>query len=470
MISYQMAQPTIPTTNFDTVLGFVQSNSDRWTKYTPKALSRKMGQVFTPTAMAKQLVTLLPESGALVRETIGDPGCGTGILSLVLAAHLTNEQIHIGEALGFETDARLHQDWQQAWDLFREQAHLPIQDRLLEDFTAHAEQLLSSGEIPGTEKPSYITTNPPFIKVAKSHPLSKTLTKHGIPVPNMYAAFVVLACCWLKDDGHLLAVLPRSFASGVYFKAFRHWLGAQAGMSVEHVVLYKSRSCFKNVLQENLLIYLKKSGTQSPRVRISVADTPLAKPEYDLIMPADSIISDDGWMLPRCGDDIDLINNNRRRAHNLEELGIQMSSGKLELHRLKGSELSKAIYARDFDKHGNWTWAETKKPRTVLVSSRQVLHLPEKGGYIALKRISSNDGDKPQRIFPVWLCRDTVKATSVTLDNHIQYLHKQGKPFDELEGKRLENYLRSEEVQAVVRAVSGTTQINRSDLEKVKFD
>jgi adenine-specific DNA-methyltransferase len=103
------------------------------------------------------------------------------------------------------------------------------------------------------------------------------------------------------------------------------------------------------------------------------------------------------------------------------------------------------------------------------MTPRQVLDLPESGCYIGLKRISSNDGLNPQRLFPVILSRETTGLKQIGLDNHVQYLHKNGEPLTNDEANFLFNSLKSEELNAIVRTTGGTTQINQTELAKLRF-
>ncbi|MEZ8029264.1 Eco57I restriction-modification methylase domain-containing protein [Enterovibrio norvegicus] len=239
-MDFTEAFPTSAKSNFDDLLSRVQSNSEHWSEHTSAAQRRRSGQVFTPIAMARQLAALYPMSGDSHRN-LSDPGCGTGILSIAIAARLQERQDTSLNVVGFDTDTRLASDWLSAWDEFRDISNAPCRDSLFQCFLQHADDILS-GTCLGKPRPSIITLNPPYKKLARNSNLWKLLNSKGVPVPNMYCAFTVLAGEWLADDGDLLAILPRSFASGVYFKSFRQWI--RNAFSVEHVVLYRSRSCF----------------------------------------------------------------------------------------------------------------------------------------------------------------------------------------------------------------------------------
>ena len=251
-MQYQLTETSICSSDFDSLLNTIDSNSDYWRLNTSDKEKKRRGQHFTPLSMAVQL-SVMSQPKLMSNVSIADPGAGTGILSTALACKLKSEKIaETISFLGFETDSRLHDDLLSAWSFFTAQSGVENDINLNEDFTAVAAQLLATGEIEGLQKPSYITTNPPYNKLLSTSPLAKMLKDFGVPVSNLYAAFVILATEWLEDDGQLLAVLPRSFCSGIYFKKFRKYLMEK--LSIEHITLYKSRSCFKNVLQENILI------------------------------------------------------------------------------------------------------------------------------------------------------------------------------------------------------------------------
>jgi predicted RNA methylase len=468
MLNYELDFATPPATGFDSVIERIERRNAYWSSQTSCAKKKTLGQVFTPTMLAKQLVGLIPDTVIPTHEkVIGDPGAGLGILSSCLAAHCYQQAPSPIEVLGFEIDERLKEDYQSAWAFFREQAKHPVNGRWLGDFTSNVEQLMTTGEwAGGEEKPKFVISNPPYQKLSSKSELAMTLSQFNVKVPNQYAAFVVLASQWLQEDGHLLVVLPRSFCSGQYFRSFRQWL--IQNMSLEHAVLYRDRSCFKNVLQETGLFYFKKAS-QSSRVRVTVAEDPDSKPEFDLILPSSEILSEESWCFPRCAQDVELIVRNRRRERTLASMGLTLSTGKLELNRLHGEFETTAIYSKDFSKEGEWTWAEHAKPRTVPVSKRQLLSLPEEGGYVVLKRITANQGVAPQRLLPAFLSRETVKQDVVTVDNHVQVLHRDWKALSKEEGTKLIEFMRSEEAQAVIRAVSGTTQVNVGDLNQLRF-
>ena len=61
------------------------------------------------------------------------------------------------------------------------------------------------------------------------------LSSIGIEATNLYAAFVALSLRLLRPGGQLVAITPRSFCNGPYFKAFHSDLLAFAALRRIHV-------------------------------------------------------------------------------------------------------------------------------------------------------------------------------------------------------------------------------------------
>src|SRR5207244_3867717 len=94
----------------------------------------------------------------------------------------------------------------------------------------------------------------------------------GIETSNLYTGFLALAAKLLSDNGELVAITPRSFCNGPYFKPFR--LQFLSVMSLRRLHLLDSRSeafCEDNVLQENVIVHAVKSTEKPSRVVVSMS-------------------------------------------------------------------------------------------------------------------------------------------------------------------------------------------------------
>ena len=106
----------------------------------------------------------------------------------------------------------------------------------------------------------YVVMNPSLPQGPRPNRWSRRLVETlGVGITNLYTAFLALAVRLLKDGGQLVAITPRSFANGPYFKTFRRDFLSQ--MSFRRVHLYDSRdSAFSeaDVLQENVVFHAVK--------------------------------------------------------------------------------------------------------------------------------------------------------------------------------------------------------------------
>ena len=114
-------------------------------------------------------------------------------------------------------------------------------------------------------KYSHAILNPPYRKIRSDSGYRTALRTIGIETVNMYSAFVALAVSLLDaTHGQLVAIIPRSFCNGPYYRPFREYVLSRAQLS--HVHLFNSRDmAFKDddVLQENVIVKLRSGYDQA---------------------------------------------------------------------------------------------------------------------------------------------------------------------------------------------------------------
>src|SRR5205085_3147411 len=118
---------------------------------------------------------------------------------------------------------------------------------------------------------SHAILNPPYKKISSDSEHRALLRAVGLETVNLYTAFLGLAIELMAEGGEIVAIVPRSFCNGLYYKPFREWMLEKS--SVEHIHLFHSRtSAFTDdeVLQENVIIKLVRGKKQS-RVTISTS-------------------------------------------------------------------------------------------------------------------------------------------------------------------------------------------------------
>ena len=104
-----------------------------------------------------------------------------------------------------------------------------------------------------------VISNPPYFKIGKNDPRAVAWAPVVHGQPNIYALFMAISAELLAPFGELVYIVPRSFASGPYFRRFREIFFRRVAPKSVH--LFESRKdVFKDqsVLQENIVITARR--------------------------------------------------------------------------------------------------------------------------------------------------------------------------------------------------------------------
>ena len=103
---------------------------------------------------------------------------------------------------------------------------------------------------------THVILNPPYKKINGETQTRRILNSAGIETSNLYAAFVWLAACLTRPGGEIVAITPRSFCNGPYFRRFRKALLSL--VDLRHIHTFESRKeafADDSVLQENVIFH-----------------------------------------------------------------------------------------------------------------------------------------------------------------------------------------------------------------------
>ncbi|MGH2731419.1 MAG: Eco57I restriction-modification methylase domain-containing protein [Actinomycetota bacterium] len=225
----------------------------------------KLRQFFTPAPVACLLASMFdPPTGS---SRILDAGAGVGSLTAALVAQAAKDRwsgrleidaVEIDPALRDPLGATL-EDCECTLGVDATTEHREC------DFIEWAcDQLQLNFFESMADSYDVAILNPPYRKLATRSRERLRLLNVGIEVTNLYAAFVALAARLLAPGGQLVAITPRSFCNGPYFRAFRRNLLAETSLRRIHV--FESRDlAFRDsaVLQENVILSTVKGGDRS---------------------------------------------------------------------------------------------------------------------------------------------------------------------------------------------------------------
>jgi adenine-specific DNA-methyltransferase len=184
-----------------------------------------LGQFFTPLATARLMASMfgpVPEEVALL-----DAGAGIGSLTASWVAEVCrrSDRPKRIRVTTYEIDRRLLPYLRETLGLCRIAAQsvgVALESRVLDhDFIEAAADSLTDGLFAGSgERYDAAILNPPYRKLAVRSRERQILRAAGMDASNAYAAFVSLSAGLLRGGGQMVAITPRSFCNGPYFRLF----------------------------------------------------------------------------------------------------------------------------------------------------------------------------------------------------------------------------------------------------------
>mgnify|MGYP001571543379 CR=1 FL=1 len=452
----------------------------------------QLGQFMTPTAIADFMASLFTHWPKNVR--LLDPGAGVGSLTesfteRFLASAPTGASLDVH---CYEIEALLQE---YLLDHLREietrcnsQNHPFTSTIHNRDFIAEASFEIGMG----APRFTHAILNPPYKKISTDSAHRKMLRQVGIETVNLYTAFLGLAVAMLEEGGEILAIVPRSFCNGPYYRPFRAFLLERATLT--HIHVFESRtSAFKDdeVLQENIIVRLVRGAPQGA-VMVSLSG-PRRGPQAKDGLVADSISHDQSFSdhttreipfaeIVKPGDTERFIHVPTELvvdfgplfSHTLEDLELQVSTGPVVDFRLKEHWLAEPkgqcvplLYTHHF-RGGQFTWPmEHKKPNALCLNDDTRKWLMPRGCYVLTKRFSAKE--ERRRVVAYVIEPKQLEHEHYGFENHLNVFHhnKQGLPADLARGLGL--FLNSTIVDRYFRNFSGHTQVNATDLRSMRY-
>jgi len=462
----------------------IRANSD----IDPKVRSA-LGQFFTASPICLYMVSLFNQITDDVK--LLDPGCGPGSLTASFVDEaLRRKSIHALRIDAFDIEERIKPYINETLNLCKNKAS--EQAVKLEGKFRQEDFIISNSGNFGlfSKKNDYthVIMNPPYKKINSISNHRKALSSAGIETVNLYTGFVALAIKNLRLGGELVAIIPRSFCNGLYYKEFRKLLLNET--AIQHIHVFDSRSnAFSqdDVLQENIIIHLIKGVKQGDIVITSSpsADFKLlegsgniaATDETTRVAPFEEIVnSNDAQNF------IHIVANERDQrvvdklsCFNtlLDELNLQVSTGPIVSFRLKDDlreniEKGAVPLVSPVHLNGHVQWPkDSKKPNAIVLSSQSKKWLwVNSGNFVIVKRFSSKEEKK--RIVAT-LYDGSLSFDQIGFDNKLNVFHFKKQGFDKEIAVGLFVYLNSTLLDKSYRLFGGHTQVNATDLRTIWY-
>lgn len=436
-----------------------------------------LGQFMTPLTVARFMAAMFPDSDAQLC-TLLDAGAGMGALSCAFLDRWADP--HGGFAfqkvnlVAYEIDEALRGYLAQALSRYAER--LALVGRISDaDFieAAAVEHLQSRLRF------THAILNPPYKKINSSSQHRLILRRAGIETVNLYSPFVALSLALMETGGQLVAIVPRSFSNGPYYRPFRQYLLANA--SIRQIHLFASRNkAFKgdNVLQENVIIRLERGGERQPVVVSNSTDDTFSdltthQHRFDpIVFPGD----EENFIHVPTSLERTAVELSPGIRYSLTGIGVQVSTGPVVDFRLK-DHIHQQPQPGDVPLlyPGNFTGAEPCWPKEGMKRGNAIARnalterwLYPSGFYTVVRRFSAKE--ERRRIVASVVSPCNFRAAAMLgFENHLNVFHERRQGIPEALAHGLAVFLNTTAVDEQFRRFNGHTQVNATDLRLMNY-
>lgn len=446
----------------------------------------ELGQFLSSAAIADLMASML----ACREPTINmlDAGAGVGSLFSAVVAMLCErpEPPQTITVTAYELDDLLLPYLAETMDLCRsacERVGIDFQGSIHNvDFIEASVAMLRPGLFGSPTLPSIncVILNPPYLKIHSSSTMRERLQQLGIETSNLYTGFMAAAMRLLQPGGEFVAITPRSFCNGPYFRRFRQ--DFLTTLSLRRIHVFDSRQqAFRDdsVLQENVIVHAVKTTTLPAFVNVTASAAPGADDTTIRDVPYREVVSPDDhqWFIRIVSDELEgrIAERIDRLPEQLATLGVTVSTGRVvdfravtHLRREPDADTAPLIYPTHLSQ-GSITWPKLtgKKPNAIARNGDTETLLVPSDNYVLVKRFSSKE--ERRRVVATVIEPRHISGDVVGFENHLNYFHCNGAGLDLPLARGLAAFLNSTLVDAYFRQFNGHTQVNATDLRSLRY-
>lgn len=449
---------------------------------------RRLSQYFTPLDIAAFMASMIPDDLPADIHLL-DAGAGAGTLFAAAVNELCLRSMKPSSirVTAYEIDAsmatrvRRAMQW-CAWRCKQESIRFSGDVRC-EDFIDSTVVGLQGDLFGSRAFPPFnlAILNPPYKKMGASSHERRTLSRIGIEETNLYTAFLALTLDLLSADGALIAITPRSFCNGSYFRRFRRRFNQQA--SIQRMHIFDTRNTVfsrDSVLQETLILSARKTVANHARTSVLVSSSLEADGSGALMqrVPYDKIIKPHDATatihVPMDSLSLQVMTLLENLPCSLSDLNLEVSTGRVVEFRVReylrtslDPDCVPLIAARHLvDGYVIWPRPRRGRPEALQISSATVAQVIPASTYTLVKRTTAKE--EKRRVAAAVYAADPAGG-SVAFENHINYFHQHGSGLEPDLAFGLAAYLNSTLVDSYIRQFNGHTQINATDLRALRY-
>ena len=448
----------------------------RVSKSTDAQRKSQLGQFLTPARTAQFMAELFPPTRGGVCRLV-DPGAGIGSLASAFLERCGKGELVFDriELTAYELDTLLHEDLNHSLLGYTGQTPLSYQiigGDFIEEAINRIQFTFSAGF-------THAIINPPYKKIGSNSRHRRLLRQVEIETVNLYSAFVALTLLLMAPGGQVVAITPRSFCNGPYYRPFRDFIRKRA--AIRHLHLFETRDrAFQDddVLQENIIVLLERGAQQGDVTVTTCKDdrfTDLVTHKYpykQIVLPDDP----EYFIHVPTSPERNVIELSPAMRYRLKDIGVQVSTGpvvdfrvKEHLRGMPETGTVPLLYPGHFYGYKiEWPKPGMKKANAIQRNAETEKWLYPNGFYCVVRRFSSKE--ERRRVVASVVQPEVLGGVDmVGFENHLNVFHEDKHGLPENLARGLVVYLNTTAVDEYFRRFNGHTQVNATDLILMKY-
>ncbi|GFM83522.1 hypothetical protein PSCICN_42140 [Pseudomonas cichorii] len=439
---------------------------------------KSLGQFMTPPPIARFMAQRVITGVVSDDISILEPAAGAGVLVAAVVQELLQRQAPPDriELTLYEVDERLKPYLKRLADRLRKAAknlHVKLSCSIvIGDF------LLSDLAKSSRPKFDICIANPPYFKLNKSDLRAKAHAYAVYGQPNIYGLFQAACSSLIKPAGRWCFITPRSWLDGPYFAAVRRHLLHYLHIDAMH--LFESRNAHfyeDTILQEAVIAWATAQPMLAGEIAFSTSQGVSDLPEAELFaIPAIEVIGSDeerAIAIPVAAGANHGVDDFEGWHHTLASFGFKVSTGPVVPFRSKdfiqevvGADTVPLLWMQHV-RHVGIKWPIQKKREHIVSNAASAWMLLRNTNYVIMRRFSPKEDVRRVTAAP-YLAR-SLPGEFIGIENHLNYIYRPGGGLSRAETLGLSAFLNSKIVDAYFRAISGSTQVNATELRKLRF-
>lgn len=447
----------------------VFEESLRYLEQMPKAKRKAIGQFFTSpeTAMYMASMFATPNKEKLA---ILDPGAGSGILTAALVDRLQSDTTlkHISVTC-YETSEDVIPILEKNLEYIKNHSRIAVDYEIItENYITTQGQSFQDGK--SAKVYDLIICNPPYKKIMKNAAEATSMPEVCYGAPNLYFLFTAMGLFNLEKYGEMVFIIPRSWTSGAYFRAFRNYLLHHGTLKQIHLFVSRDRVFEReSVLQETIIIKMDKfSKRDSVKITCSNSNsdfyniTTIDVPYSNIVMGPEQYV-----YLVTNQDELAVLQSMSKWENTLPSIGLKMRTGLTvdfrhmeQLRNYPGPENVPLLYAhhirngrvvfpvhREFEYIAKWKSGLVQKNKN----------------YLLVKRFTSKEENRRLQS-GVYLAAELPEYECVSTHNKVNFIEGIGFDMTEEQVYGLYVIFNSTLYDQYYRILNGSTQVNSTEV------